>query len=39
MLREAVKNETPVGMKAKGFMNEVCIVLAVDVELCMAELV
>lgn len=23
MLREAVKNETPVGMKAKGFMNEV----------------
>lgn len=23
MLREAVKNETPVGMKAKGFMDEV----------------
>lgn len=26
MLREAVKNETPVGMKAKGFMNEGALV-------------
>ncbi len=24
MLREAVKNETPVGMEAKSFMDEVC---------------